>query len=390
MAGRTLDVPFRQCLVQYPNDQDGLIWHHRLLLARGPDMQWIWATPTLSVQRGDLSKTQVFPLRRAAPFPRDLAAETFAFDPLNGEELEALIAEAFELAEIYGFDTSGLKSEASTGGIWRVCDSRSAHFGGELPAAAVLDPNVMIQRGTVGLVLVDGSWLHAVRVDGADAAREPVMPGGPVAITSWSQYKQLSLGGKERDPRLLGDDRDQRGARHLVFSLTFQRSDAVDLVGYPLRGPRVGPELMIALRDVGQDGFDHHHIVWASRSGAAERSAAVRDHRMWSTLLRIGVSFDLLDPANCACLEFAARRLAQIETAVKRNPKSPDYEGLDAMLEATIDSSGAALVPVFSGWFGDLRNSQAVVLKADRQFREEQVAQAKSKGHKGRDGKADE
>jgi hypothetical protein len=380
---RTLDVSHRQCLVHYPEDGDGLPWHHRLLLVRGPGTQWIWATPTAAVQLGDLKDTRVFPLRRAGPFPRELAGQIFAFDPLDDGELETLLQEAVEMAELYGFDTSVLRGGSVPVGTWHVSDPRSLHFGEVVPLAAALDPNVLVQRGSVGLLLLDGSWVQAVRVDEEDLSRPSPAADGPVPVASWEQYVGLLTTGSSQDPRLLGDDRDPRGARHLDFREVIHRTKAVELVGFPLQGPRVAPELMVALRDAGQDGFDHHHGYWATRSGAAERSAATRDHRLWSTLLRLGLSYDLLDPANCACLEFAARRLAQIETAVKRNPKAPDYDGLDAMLEATIDSTGAALAPVFSSWFADVRRSQAVILKADRQFREEQAALNKTKGNKG-------
>ena len=160
------------------------------------------------------------------------------------------------------------------------------------------------------------------------------------------------------------------------------RSKQIDQVGLPLKGPHVAPEMAVALRDAGQEGFEIPRSHWATKSGVPERSAAVRGHRLWSQVLRMGISFDLLDPANCASLEFAARRLAQIETAVKRNPKVPDYDGLDAMLETTIDSTGAAVAPAVGSRFAELRKTQAVVMKADRQSWEEQTTLQKDKNKK--------
>ena len=60
----------------------------------------------------------------------------------------------------------------------------------------------------------------------------------------------------------------------------------------------------------------------------------------------------------------------------------PDCDGLDAMLETTIDSTGVAVAPAFGSWFAELRKTQAVVMKADRQFREEQTALQKDKNKK--------
>ena len=272
MAGaRALDIPLRQCLVNYVDDENGFFWHQRILVSRGPNLQWIWITPTRSVQLGDLTDLNILPLQRNKPLPRHLLGQIFGFDPLTVEQLRDLMGQAKELAEIYGFD------------------------------------------------------------------------------------------------------RDSRGARFLDFRSMLLRSKQIDQVGLPLKGPYVAPEMAVALRDAGREGFETHHSLWAAKSGVPERSAAVRGHRLWSQVLRMGISFDLLDPANCASLEFAARRLAQIETAVKRNPKVPDYDGLDAMLETTIDSTGAAVALAVGSRFAELRKTQAVVMKADRQLREEQT-----------------
>ena len=140
--------------------------------------------------------------------------------------------------------------------------------------------------------------------------------------------------------------------------------------------------MAVALRDAGQEGFEIRHSHWAAKSGVPERSAAVRGHTLWSQVLRLGISFDLLGSANCVSLELAARGLAGIETAVKRNPKVPDYDGLDAMLETPIDSTGAAVAPAFGSWLAELRKTQAVVMRADRQLREEQTALQKDKNKK--------
>ena len=383
MAGaRALDIPLRQCLVNYDEDENGLFWHQRILVSRGPNLQWIWVTPTRSVQLGDLSDLNIFPLQRNKPLPPHLLGQIFGFAPLTEEELRDLMAQAKELAEIYGFDLSCFTTVG--GGTFMILDVRSQHYGETVPPEQVMsgDGEAFILRGAVALAKVDGHWLQAVRIDSQDISQLPVVQGSPPNVTSWDFFRRLSSGDGIRDCRMLGDDRDSRGARFLDFRSMLLRSKQVDQVGFPLKGPHVAPEMAVALRDAGQEGFEIHHSHWAAKSGVPERSAAVRDHRLWSQVLRMGISFDLLDPANCASLEFAARRLAQIETAVKRNPKVPDYDGLDAMLETTIDSTGAAVAPAFGSWFAELRKTQAVVMKADRQFREEQTALQKDKNKK--------
>lgn len=115
--------------------------------------------------------------------------------------------------------------------------------------------------------------------------------------------------GKARDPRLLGDVRDVNGARHLGFRDVFERSREVSLPGFPLKGPRAAPELLASIRDSGQSSFDEHSMVWTRKSGVPEKSSAAREHRVLSIALRMLVSYDQIDPANCAAAEFLTRRL---------------------------------------------------------------------------------
>ena len=63
----------------------------------------------------------------------------------------------------------------------------------------------------------------------------------------------------------------------------------------------------------------------------------------------------------------------QIEAAVKRNPRQPDFEGLDAILDSSVDTSGAALAPKFMELVANIQKSQALVYKAGRLWHEEQT-----------------
>ena len=99
----TLDVLEAQVLIDFFDDEDGLLWHHRLLLLPTPTAGvWIGATPDLGVQRIDLNDHRVKALQRNAEFPRDVYAESYIFDPITVEELATLKAEARSLAEVLG------------------------------------------------------------------------------------------------------------------------------------------------------------------------------------------------------------------------------------------------------------------------------------------------
>ena len=284
--------------------------------------------------------------------------------------------ETREMAEFYGFVIPANYSAAGQQS-WRISDVRSSHYGELVPPEATNDPDAFVARDAVALVKVDGHWLHAVRIEEKNVGG-PTVRGAPQPVISWDSYRQLGSGSSARDAMLLGDERDSRGVRYLDFRAAVERSRPEVFKGFPLSGPHVAPELAIAIRDAGQPGFEAHHLAWVTRSGAGDKCAAVRDHRLWSLVLSLGTCFDQYDFANSSAMELAARRLTQIETAVKRNPKFPDYEGLDGMLEASVDSSGVAYAPAFTSWFAEKRRSQATIMKADRQYREELVAQRKA------------
>ena len=61
-----------------------------------------------------------------------------------------------------------------------------------------------------------------------------------------------------------------------------------------------------------------------------------------------------------------------IETAVSRNLRSPNWDGLDMMLSTTLTDAGAVDVTKFSSWIAGVQMDQAVVLKQGRLLREEQ------------------
>jgi hypothetical protein len=105
--------------------------------------------------------------------------------------------------------------------------------------------------------------------------------------------------------------------------------------------------------------------------------------------LRLLLGFDQVDASNSAAAEFLSRRLLQIEAATRRNPRQPDFEGLDGILDTALDERGSAIVPNFSEWIGKQQQSEAAVMKAGRQWREETASLKKHESgssHKGKKG----
>ena len=66
-------------------------------------------------------------------------------------------------------------------------------------------------------------------------------------------------------------------------------------------------------------------------TGAASGLAAWF-HTALCTILRFLVTIDQLDPLNTLAAELLVRYLAMLEAACDRNPKQPDWEGLDVLI----------------------------------------------------------
>ena len=101
---------------------------------------------------------------------------------------------------------------------------------------------------------------------------------------------------------------------------------------------------------------------------------------MHTEVLRIATTQDQLQLTQLASFEYIVRRIIMIETAVSRDSRSPDWEGVDMMLSTTLTDAGAVDVTKFSAWIAGVQKDQAVVLKQGRLLREEQDVARKKRG----------
>ena len=75
------------------------------------------------------------------------------------------------------------------------------------------------------------------------------------------------------------------------------------------------------------------------------------------------------------------RRMIQIEMAVSRNSKAPDFTGLSVVLSSVTDGSGAIQTRGFHKWVADKNESRARIMKSERLYHEERgIAKKKQKG----------
>ena len=65
------------------------------------------------------------------------------------------------------------------------------------------------------------------------------------------------------------------------------------------------------------------------------------------------------------------RRIVQLEVATSRNPSSPEFAGLDVLLENPVSDSGAASTRNLDDWVTERLKEKANIQKQARLFREE-------------------
>ncbi|CAK0845014.1 unnamed protein product [Prorocentrum cordatum] len=338
-------------------DDENFQWHHRVLLVKGDAQKWIWLTPDGEVAFVDLATFRVLALRRSGPFPARHAGNIYAFDEVAPEDMQGYLEEARALGTILGFDLAGVVG--LPGDKWYVSDPTSSHFGEEVPPQVLANEEVLVRRGDVGLVRLDDVWVHAIKVGEGQ---------------NFDTHLARARGGAGRDPRIVGDDRDQDGGRYIDFRDSVRRMKEATIPGWPLQGRRATREAVLSLRDGGQGNWEEHHTTWLRRSGVAERGNVAREHHMICVSLRMMQQFDQLDLFNIAGAEYLVRRLKQLESATRKNPRAPDFEGLDLILDTGVDDTGGMVLPEFDGWVGDQARARAQTMKANRQWQEESVA----------------
>ena len=83
------------------------------------------------------------------------------------------------------------------------------------------------------------------------------------------------------------------------------------------------------------------------------------------------MNYDQLDLANCASAELCARRLVQLERAVRACPRSPNFSGLGKMIEMNLSDGGGLRTDEFTKHFALVAEADARVMKQTRLLREE-------------------
>ena len=123
-------------------------------------------------------------------------------------------------------------------------------------------------------------------------------------------------------------------------------------------------------------------------SGAAPQAAVVIELGMHFYTFQTMVCVDGLDPGQLASVEHICRRILQLQKAIKRSPRSPDFTSLAPYMMHSAGHSGVIQAPNFEKYVADLDKANAQFLKQNRLAAEERDADNKRKG--GRNKKKDE
>ena len=123
--------------------------------------------------------------------------------------------------------------------------------------------------------------------------------------------------------------------------------------------------------------FAFPNADWCSRLGVPGKGICAQFNLALLDISRHPTSVDHLDLPTLVSGELLVCHLVSLERAAERNPKNPDWDGLDDMITAQLSVTGRVEVPVVTTWLSSLQRDKAQVLKQGRLSREERAAEAK-------------
>jgi hypothetical protein len=127
-------------------------------------------------------------------------------------------------------------------------------------------------------------------------------------------------------------------------------------------GSRVGVSLASKLAQTRVGG--HVGILEADTPTGRQMTAMV--HTFW-----ILGSLDGINRGNCATTEQVAWRILQLHEAIRENPRSPDFGGLDFYIQHVCLTTPGAATPQFDKPVGAVQPAEAMIMKSMRLWQDE-------------------
>ena len=332
--------------------------HHRVLLVKLGPGKFVAGSPTFDVYPLDLTEIGFRPLARGAAFPLD-GRPFFCFSPMldTDPRMCDMRIRAAALARLLGVDAP-LPGQGPGAAKWHFSDTAYEKFADEIDAATMALPTT-ITRGAAALVLLQANdWTTGERVTPADLA-------------AWKAEKREGAG---RDPRL-AQLAHAAGTKAPTFrdAMAGMTRTTVPPDTALYKGPSALNEVTDAVVATGQEP-PGYHAAWVTSSGVNPKSMLCAEHFWLLTMLWMMATRDRLDLHASTGAEHCARRLLQIQRAVRRNPKSPDFSGLEAYTLHLSDPGGSLATPGFDEHVAKYQKNTAFYLKQTRLASEEQEA----------------
>lgn len=307
-----------------------------------PPKKWVVLTPDHELELVTLTDFSVVPLARAAPLPARDAGDFYGFAPLPMRRWRWR-----------GWsESSGPRGRA-----------RSRLLGGSSRIRRTL------RRARLGR---SGGGRHRKRPLGLrGVSRRPTRRTGS---------GRSSLG---KDHRVLLVSRDRRGVKRLSLTSALEQFRPQAPAGWQFRGPNAIVEFLEGIDATGLElaGYYGH---WQRQSGIHSQSGAAAEFKKLLELLRHLIAHGQVDVSNLAGAELAARRCLQIQRAVRRSPRHPNFDGLDAMLSSALHETGGVVTSRFDAFVAAEQKDPAAILKQQRLWAGEQQADRKRHGEASR------
>ena len=348
MLADTLDIPEIQVIVHYPNDPE-FIWHHRILLKRVSGAVWIARTPDLDNTRHDLAIQEHVVLDRNATFPQHLRHHVYAHGFISRSALNNYKRRAGTQAAVLG-DSMDTEVEEL---VWVIAMASRSSFGNVISDDIMNDPAGAVTLDTRGVALIEGEQVFVERILRSE-------------IDNFRQTVRKDM----VDLRLLGSHTDAAGKRKLPLSDVVALMKEPDFDDFPLGGIRAAKEYHSAVSE-GAGNFTSYRSEWTRLSGVSEQSAVSHVHCNICEVLRLLLFYDQIDVSATAGGEMLTRWFIQSGISVERNPRHPDYSGLDIVISAPTTREGRAQTPNFNAWVTDRLKDRAAIWKQERFYREE-------------------
>ena len=388
----TPDIPERMVLIaMLPVGVPPTPWEAHILFIHLGSGTWISCDTALSISSDALANEDIVPLARNSVYPLDRGA-VWAFPIISEDRLAALRARATQLSEVLGGPTGSSVTHGD--GVWYFSDTAHASFGHPLPVSVLSTLTAAdIRSGTAGAIglvradegLGDGlQWTHIERI-------------APTDFAEWVREKREGAG---RDRRVLALEAATSGGASLFSDVlgAMQRETGPSLVStgpptlaslsqlsavQPFKKPDayrrvfgdtspVLPELLLGLSDSGKEMLPFISDFFV-HSGLSPRSGVGLEIFYLLVSLYYLCCWDRCDPTSLIAAEHIARRLVQLQKAVRRNPKQPDFNSLESMMRHCDPIHGTIHTPALDKALSETAKAEANVMKNIRMMEEEKV-----------------